>query len=63
MCEAHAYLLNDQKEEMLLENVDHVDVEGEEIRLVNIFGEQKIVKAKMKSYSSSDNRMVFEPLA
>jgi predicted RNA-binding protein len=63
MCEAHAYIIKDQIEEKLLENVDNVDVDGDEIRLINIFGEQKILKARMKSYSSSDNKMVFEPIA
>jgi len=62
MCEAHAYILKDQTEEKLLENVDNVSVEGDEIRLINIFGEQKILKARMKSYSSSDNKMLFEPI-
>ena len=62
MCEAHAYILKDQTEEKLLENVDNVEVDGDEIRLINIFGEQKILKARMKSYSSSDNKMLFEPI-
>jgi predicted RNA-binding protein len=62
MCEAHAFILNKDKEEMILENVDQVDIEGDEVRLVNIFGEQKIIKAKIKSYSGSKNRIVLEPI-
>lgn len=62
MCEAHAFLLNDDKEEMLLENVDQVDIDGDEIRMVNIFGEQKIIKARIKSYSGKNNRILLEPL-
>jgi predicted RNA-binding protein len=62
MCEAHAYILRNQKEEKLLENVDNVEVNGDEIQLINIFGEQKILKARMKSYSSSANKMLFEPI-
>ena len=34
------------KEVKLLENVDELEVEGDEIRLINIFGEQKILKAQ-----------------
>ena len=41
MCEAHAYIMRNNKEEKILESVDLVELEGEEIRLVNIFGEQK----------------------
>jgi predicted RNA-binding protein len=62
MCEAHAFLLNKDMEEMILENVDQVDVEGDEVRLVNIFGEQKIVKARIKSYNAMKNKIVLEPV-
>ena len=63
MCEAHAFLLRKgKKEEKLLENVDHVSVEGDEIRMINIFGEQKILKASIKSYNSSENKILLEPI-
>jgi len=47
MCEAHAFILQKGKEEKILENVDELYVEGEEIRMVNIFGEQKTLKARI----------------
>jgi predicted RNA-binding protein len=62
MCEAHAFMLQEGKEEKILENVDEVYVEGEEIRMINIFGEQKILKAKIKSYNNSQGRIVLEPI-
>jgi predicted RNA-binding protein len=60
MCEAHAFLLNKDKEEKILENVDQIDVEGDEIRMVNIFGEQKIIKGKIISYNAAKNKIVLE---
>jgi predicted RNA-binding protein len=60
MCEAHAFILKNDKEEMLLENVDQVDVEGDEVRIVNIFGEQKIVKARIKGYYGTKNKILLE---
>jgi predicted RNA-binding protein len=60
MCEAHAYILRNGREVRLLENVDQVEVEGDEIRMVNIFGEQKILKAKIRSYSNRDSKIVLE---
>ena len=57
MCEAHAFISKNGSEEKLLENVDQVDVEGDEIRMVNIFGEQKILKARIKSYSNSQRKI------
>ena len=62
MCEAHAFILNNNKEEMILENVDQVEIDGDEIRMVNIFGEQKIVRARIKSYSGTKNRILLEPV-
>lgn len=62
MCEAHAFILNDDKEEMFLENVDQVDIEGDEVKMVNIFGEQKTVKARIKRYSGTDNKILLEPV-
>jgi predicted RNA-binding protein len=62
MCEAHAFVLKDGKEEMLLENVDLVDLEGDEVRLVSIFGEQKLLKARLKQYSNTERKILFEPL-
>ena len=60
MCEAHAYVLKNGEEEMLLENVDQVEVEGDEIRIISIFGEQKSLRARIRSYSSTERKIVFE---
>ncbi len=62
MCEAHAFILNDGKEEKLIENVDELEVEGDSIRMVNIFGEQKIVKAKVRSYHNRESKILLEPI-
>ncbi len=60
MCEAHAFVLVGDKEELLLENVDEVDVTGDEVRLVNIFGEQRIVKGMIKKYSNSEGKLLLQ---
>ncbi|MBW2609619.1 MAG: CooT family nickel-binding protein [Deltaproteobacteria bacterium] len=62
MCEAHAYILRNDMEEKLLENVDQIDVEGDEIRMINIFGEQRILKARIKSYNNSDSKILLEAI-
>jgi predicted RNA-binding protein len=62
MCEAAAYFLKDGEEELLLENVDQLESEGNQIRIINIFGEQKKVKAKIKALSLVDHKIVLEPL-
>lgn len=62
MCEAHAYILKNGEEEVLLENVDEVEVEGDEIRMINIFGEQKSIKATIKSYSNTERKILLEAM-
>ncbi|PKN64877.1 MAG: RNA-binding protein [Deltaproteobacteria bacterium HGW-Deltaproteobacteria-15] len=62
MCEANAFLMEQGREEKILDNVDELDIQEEEIRIVNIFGEQKILKAKFKSYSAAERKILLEPL-
>ena len=60
MCEANAFLLKEGIESKVMENVDQLDVEGDEIRLVDIFGEQKKIKARIISYNGSESRIILE---
>jgi predicted RNA-binding protein len=60
MCEANAFVLIDGKEKMLLENVDLVSLEGDDVKLVSIFGEQKTLKAKLKQYNNTEGKIIFE---
>ncbi len=62
MCEAHAYILKEGKEEKILDSVDIVEFSDGEVMLTNIFGDQKSVKAKLKLYNNSENKILFEPL-
>ena len=62
MCEAHAFIIKDEKEEKVLENVDLVEFEGDEVRLINIFGEQRILNAKLKLYNNTEGKIIFEPV-
>lgn len=60
MCEANAYIVKDGVEELLLERVDKV-IPGEEgILLENIFGQQKLIKAKIKEMALVNHRIVLE---
>jgi len=61
MCEAHAFILKDGKEEMFLESVDLMEMEEDEIKLVSIFGEQKTLRARLKIYDNTNRKIVFEP--
>ena len=61
MCEANAYLLREGKEELILEAVDILEQDEEgKIRLANIFGEQKLLDAKLKMMSLVNHRIILE---
>ena len=62
MCEAPAFILKEGKEEKVLENVDLVELEGDEVRLTNIFGEQKSLKARLRLYDNNERKILFEPV-
>ena len=62
MCESKAYILRDGQEELLLESVDLFESEEDQIRLVSIFGEEKKVRAKVKTLSLVDHKIILEPV-
>jgi predicted RNA-binding protein len=62
MCEAHAYLLKDKIEEKILESVDLIEMDGEDIKMVNIFGEQKTIRGKLTRYDSREGKIIIEPI-
>jgi predicted RNA-binding protein len=60
MCEAAAFMMREGKEELILDSVDLLEPDNGNIRLVNIFGEQKIVSAKIKQLSLVNHKIILE---
>ena len=60
MCEANAYLFRDGKEELILEAVDILENEGNQVRIANIFGEQKVIRGRIKSMSLVNHKILLE---
>lgn len=60
MCEANAYMIDGNKEELIMEAVDSVEPEEDGFRLVNIFGEQKFVRGSIHSLSLVDHKVFFK---
>lgn len=58
MCEANAYLIEGNDRRLLMESVDTIEPEGDGLRLVNIFGEQRFLKARIQSLSLLENRVL-----
>ncbi len=57
MCEANAYLIKGEEEEMIMEAVDTVEPEDDGLKLTSIFGEQKFLKARIHSLSLVDHKV------
>jgi len=62
MCEANAYIVKDGLEELVMESVDVVEPEENHIRyrLVDIFGEQKVIRGRIMLMNLVDHKILFE---
>ena len=60
MCEANAYIYENGKEELYLENVDVMKPEEGKIFLKNLFGEQKVFEGEIKEISLLRHRIILQ---
>lgn len=61
MCEASAYLIREGNEELVLEGVERLEVQGDTVTLKNLFGESRTLRAAVKQLSLVDHRIILEP--
>lgn len=59
MCEASAYLIDGEKQELIMEAVDTVEPEDGGYKLINIFGEQKFIRGVIHSLALVEHRVYF----
>jgi len=63
MCEANVYIYRGEREELLMEKVDRiVPGEDETIFLENIFGERKVVRARIREMELVHHRIVLDEI-
>lgn len=61
MCEANAYLMDEEgKQTLLLEGVDKLVPQEDKLVLENIFGQKKIIKAKIRELALVDHKIILE---
>jgi len=58
MCEATAYLLKNGQEELILKDVDIIEPDGDSVRIISIFGEQKVLKAEIHSLNLINHKVI-----
>jgi predicted RNA-binding protein len=61
MCEADAYIIQGDEEQLFMKSVDRVEPEDGGLRLVNIYGEQKFIKADIHTLALVDHRILLKP--
>jgi predicted RNA-binding protein len=62
MCESSAYLLKDGEETLILESVDSLESTDGQVYLLSMFGEKRRLKARVKTLSLIDHKIILEPL-
>ncbi|MFH1076359.1 MAG: CooT family nickel-binding protein [Pseudomonadota bacterium] len=53
-------MIQNGKEELIMEAVDTVEAEDGNLRMVNIFGDQKVLHARIRSLALVNHRIIIE---
>jgi predicted RNA-binding protein len=62
MCEADAYIVENDEERLLMKAVDKIEPEEGGLRLVNIYGEQKFISAMVHTLALVEHKVILKPL-
>ena len=57
MCELTVYLLEDGREEVLMEDVANITPDGDRLVLTDLLGQQKIVDARLKELKLLEHKV------
>lgn len=61
MCQSTAYLLKDGKAEEILTDIASIVPEGDKLRLINLFGEEKVVEADIAEIDLLEHKILLKP--
>jgi predicted RNA-binding protein len=60
MCESTIYIQNAQGSSPYFEHLDKLEVEGDNLKIVNLFGESETLHGKVKRFSLLDHKVIVE---
>ena len=63
MCESNVFLKEGEKEVMIMESVDTIEPYENGLKLMDIFGKQLFVLAKIKNMTLLNHRIILEKLS
>ena len=61
MCESNVYLATEEAEELVMEDVTSIRPEGQGYRLVSLFGEEKLVRGRIREIDLLKHRLCLNP--
>jgi len=62
MCESNAYVLKNGSEELVMESVGALTLQDDSVVLKSIFGEEKMLKARLLEINLTAHRIVLESM-
>ncbi len=62
MCLSKAYIDRNGKRELIIEDISSVDIEGSELLLKTLFGEQRKIEAHIRQIDFLSNSIVLQSL-
>ncbi len=62
MCQSSAYMDKNGEKELVMEDVELFEASEDSVRLVNIFGEEKNIKARIKNLYLVDHKIILESI-
>ena len=64
MCEANAYIAVNGNEDIVMKSLDRVEPQPDgTLLLIDIFGNRKTLRGRLKCMRLVDHRVIFEPAA
>jgi len=61
MCQSNAYIMKDDKEEMILSDIISIKPRGTQLCLTNLFGEEEIVEASIEEVDLLNHKIKLKP--
>ena len=62
MCQSNAYIINQDKEEEIMKDVQLLDIQGDDLVLRNLFGIEKRLRARVRTISFAQHKILLEEL-
>lgn len=61
MCLGTAYYIQGQSQEQILQDVAYIDLKGEQVRLVTLLGQEKLVDGRLLEVDLEQGSILLQP--